>query len=69
MASRSPRGMSPSSRPTPTAPRVSSPIGPDGSYSLQTRRRPSGAQLGEYKVAITDIDPEVPEPGHPQGCP
>jgi hypothetical protein len=49
-------------------PPASSPIGPDGSYSLQTADGRSGAQLGEYKVAITDIDPDAPNkdiPGMP----
>jgi hypothetical protein len=49
-------------------PPASGPIGPDGSYSLQTADGRSGAQLGEYKVAITDIDPDAPNadiPGMP----
>src|SRR5262249_39767279 len=49
-------------------PPASGRIGPDGSYSLQTADGRSGAQLGEYKVAITDIDPDAPNqdiPGMP----
>ena len=52
----------------PERPPASSPIGPDGSYSLQTADGRRGAQLGEYKVAITDIDPDAPNqdiPGMP----
>ncbi|RUL88306.1 hypothetical protein [Tautonia sociabilis] len=43
-------------------------IGPDGSYELQTREPNDGAELGEYKIAISDIDPEAMNsalPGEP----
>ena len=49
-------------------PPAASPIGADGTYSLHTADGRTGAQLGEYKVAITDLDPDAPNqdiPGMP----
>lgn len=38
---------------------ASGPIQPDGSYELQTREPGDGAELGEYRVGITDVDPDA----------
>ena len=49
-------------------PPASGPIGPDGSYTLQTADGRGGAQLGEYNVAISGADPGAPNqdiPGMP----
>ncbi len=51
----------------PGRPNASGPI-VDGSYTLQTREPNDGAELGEYKIAITDIDPDAANtalPGEP----
>jgi hypothetical protein len=43
----------------PARPNASGAIQSDGSYTLQTREPGDGAQLGDYKVSVTDIDPEA----------
>jgi hypothetical protein len=37
-------------------PNASSQIGADGSYDLQTTEPGDGAQLGDYKVIVSDVD-------------
>lgn len=52
----------------PNRPNASGVIGPDGTFALQTREPNDGAQLGEYQVIISDIDPDAMNtalPGEP----
>ncbi len=47
-------------------------LGPGGAYELQTREPGDGAEVGDYRVAITDIDPEslnTELPGEPVKLP
>ena len=56
----------------PERPNASGTIQPDGTYELQTREPDDGAQVGDYRVAVTDIDPEVFNsalPGEPVEAP
>ena len=53
---------------TPERPPASGPIGADGTYSLQMADGQSGAQLGDYNVAVSGEDPNAPNndiPGMP----
>lgn len=52
----------------PNGTNANSVIGPDGSYSLQTTNPNDGAVVGEYRVIVSDIDPNAlntPAPGEP----
>ncbi len=52
----------------PSGSNANSVIGPDGSYSLQTTNPNDGAVVGEYRVIVSDIDPNAlntPAPGEP----
>jgi len=52
----------------PNRANANSVIGPDGSYSLQTTNPGDGAVVGEYKIIVSDIDPNAlntPAPGEP----
>jgi hypothetical protein len=52
----------------PNGANANSVIGPDGSYSLQTTNPSDGAVVGEYRVIVSDIDPNsvnTPAPGEP----
>src|SRR5262249_7052952 len=40
-------------------PNATGSIQPGGSYTLQTSEPGDGAVVGEYKVAITDVDPNA----------
>ncbi|MGE3819977.1 MAG: hypothetical protein AB7I30_11105 [Isosphaeraceae bacterium] len=42
----------------PSRPNASGAITSDGSFTLQTREPGDGAEVGEYKIAVTDIDPD-----------
>lgn len=55
-----------------TNPNATGTIQSDGSYSLQTTEPDDGAVVGDYKVAITDVDSAVyntPMPGMPPEVP
>ena len=43
----------------PARPNANSPIGPDGSYSLQTTNPNDGAVVGDYTVAVSGKDPNA----------
>lgn len=52
----------------PSRSNANSVIGPDGSYSLQTTNPGDGAVVGEYKVIVSDVDPNslnTAAPGEP----
>lgn len=52
----------------PSGSNANSVIGPDGSYTLQTTNPNDGAVVGEYRVIVSDIDPNAlntPAPGEP----
>lgn len=52
----------------PDGSNANSVIGPDGSYSLQTTNPNDGAVVGEYRVIVSDVDPNAlntPAPGEP----
>lgn len=44
---------------SPDGRNATSPIGPDGSYNLQTEAPGDGAQLGDYTVAVSTREEEV----------
>jgi hypothetical protein len=53
-------------------PNATGAIKPGGTYSLQTSEPGDGAVVGDYKVAITDVDPSsfnTPLPGAPAAVP
>lgn len=43
----------------PDRPNASGAITSNGSFTLQTREPGDGAEVGEYKIAVTDIDPDT----------
>lgn len=52
----------------PARPNANGTLGPGGTYELQTREPSDGAELGEYQIAISDIDPDAMNsalPGEP----
>lgn len=52
----------------PSRSNANSVIGPDGSYSLQTTNPGDGAVVGDYKVIVSDVDPNslnTAAPGEP----
>jgi hypothetical protein len=52
----------------PNGTNANSVIAPDGTYTLQTTNPGDGAVLGEYRVIISDVDPNAlntPAPGEP----
>lgn len=52
----------------PSRSNANSVIGPDGSYSLQTTNPGDGAVVGDYKIVVSDVDPNslnTPAPGEP----
>ncbi|MEW4566314.1 hypothetical protein AB1L88_00460 [Tautonia sp. JC769] len=52
----------------PARPNANGTIGPGGSYELQTREPSDGAELGEYQIVVSDIDPNAMNtalPGEP----
>ena len=52
----------------PARPNASGTLGPGGLYQLQTREPGDGAELGEYQVVISDLDPDAMNtalPGEP----
>lgn len=52
----------------PNGTNANSVIGPDGSYSLQTTNPNDGAVVGEYRVIVSDVDPNAlntAAPGEP----
>ncbi|WP_169973858.1 hypothetical protein [Tautonia rosea] len=52
----------------PARPNANGTLGPGGEYQLQTREPFDGAELGEYQIVISDIDPDAMNselPGEP----